>query len=575
MKSLVKKLGEKYTKIVEKRPFIESIITISYTMIFALAVVLTSKLLVGEKIELMPNEVESSYYLGNYDDALEEYSKKESDKKWPIWTVKRAEIYSLKGEKALSNSLLEKAYRQRCELIKKKGQAKYEEEDRKLGNYITFTYLMNGEYEKAEQYGEDFLKTDSDNEKLKETMISVYLAKGEKEKAENILEDINLDDTAYDISIFANLNLIVDNNDEIYELIKKSFEKDNNDIRLLDVIDQVTECKEEDTISQFENHYNEDKNSDMNKIFISRVYSADENKLEEASNIIDSVSDENRDCLLVHAIKIDINKKLNKDYKDNIEYLKEEFEDNYGANYIIAEDYLKDENFEKTIEYGMKCLKLNGEYSKVYGELFNNMLIKQNNIEAIPSYLRRSMYYEPFNYNIIENTAKFYDESKQDIETAYDYYKLASKIEEKRANNYYNMAVINIKKEDDKSAIENLEHLVSVDNSNDEYYNLLGAYYLKHNNMDKAIENLKKAYNINKNNIKVLNNAAIYYAIHVEDIGRAYENIKAAEELKGGLEELLIKSSIKSNYDTIKSANEQLEDGNYKKIDISQVEILY
>ena len=171
MKSLVKKLGEKYTKIVEKRPFIESIITISYTMIFALAVVLTSKLLVGEKIELMPNEVESSYYLGNYDDALEEYSKKESDKKWPIWTVKIAEIYSLKGEKALSNSLLEKAYRQRCELIKKKGQAKYEEEDRKLGNYITFNYLMNGEYEKAEQYGEDFLKTDSDNEKLKEFQV--------------------------------------------------------------------------------------------------------------------------------------------------------------------------------------------------------------------------------------------------------------------------------------------------------------------------------------------------------------------------------------------------------------------
>ena len=93
--------------------------------------------------------------------------------------------------------------------------------------------------------------------------------------------------------------------------------------------------------------------------------------------------------------------------------------------------------------------------------------------------------------------------------------------------------------------------------------------------MDKAIENLKKAYNIDKNNVKVLNNAAIYYAIHVEDIGRAYENIKSAEELKGGLEELLIESSVKSNYDTIKSANEQLEDGNYKKIDISQVEILY
>ena len=223
----------------------------------------------------------------------------------------------------------------------------------------------------------------------------------------------------------------------------------------------------------------------------------------------------------------------------------------------------------------MKCLKLNGDYGKVYGDLFSNMLIKQNNIEATPSYLRRSMYYEPFNYNVIENTAKFYDETKQDIETAYNYYKLASKIEEKRPNNYYNMAVINIKKEDDKSVIENLEHLVSVDNSNDDYYNLLGAYYLKNNNMDKAIENLKKAYNIDKNNVKVLNNAAIYYAIHVEDIGRAYENIKSAEELKGGLEELLIESSVKSNYDTIKLANEQLEDGNYKKIDISQVEILY
>lgn len=523
----------------------------------------------------MPDEVESSYYLGNYDDALEEYSKKESDEKWPIWTVKKAEIYSLKGEKALSNSLLEKAYRQRCEFIKKKGQAKYKEKDRKLGNYITFTFMMNGEYEKAKQYGEDFLNTDNDNKKLKETMISVYLAKGEEEKAKDILDDINLDDTAYDISKFANLNLILDNNKEIYELLKKSFEKDNNNIRLLDVIDQITECKEDDIISQFENRYNEDKDSDMNKIFISRIYSSNEKKLEEASNIIDSISDENKDCLLVHAIKIDINKNLNKDYKESIEYLKEKFEDNYGANYIIAEDYLKDENFEKTIEYGMKCLKLNGEYSKVYGDLFSDMLIKQNNIEATPSYLRRGMYYEPFNYSIIENTAKFYDESKQDMETSYNYYKLASNIEEKRSNNYYNMAIINIKKEDDKAAIENLERLVSVDNSNDDYYNLLGAYYLKNNNMDKAIENLRKAYNINKNNIKVLNNAAIYYAIHVEDIGRAYENIKSAEELKGGLEELLIKSSIKSNYYTIKLANEQLEDYNYKKIDISRVEILY
>lgn len=575
MKSFMGKIWVKYKKIVNDKPYIGSVITISYTMIFAIIVVVASKVAVGTEVELMLNEKEVEYYAGNYDLAIEEYSKKESDKEWPIWTVKKAEIHSLKGEKTASNSLLEKAYRQRCDLIKKDGQAKYEEDDMKIGNYITFTYLMNGEYGKAQEYGEDFLKTNENNKKLRKTMVAVYLANGDKGKAKDMVDNINVDDNSYELAEVANLNIIVDNNEKAFELLKSSFEKDNNEIRILDVIEEVVSSKNEDSKKYIENLYNNSKEDDFNKIIISKMYSLDKMKVEEARSIINSISDANSNSLLAHSIKIDISKALNGSYEDSIEYIKEEYKNNYGANYIIAEDYLKDENYKKTIEYGMECSKLNGDYGKIYAELFSNMLIKQDNIDAIPSYLRRGMYYEPYNYEMVENAAVFYDQVKQNIETAYNYYKLASSLEDKRAENYYNMAIINMKKDDLKGAIKNLELLVQVDDSNDGYFNMLGACYLKNEDGDKAIEAIKSAYKINENNAKALNNAAIYYAVYSEELGRAYENMKSSEQLKDNVEDILIKNSIKNNYDTIKRANKELEDGNYKKLDISQVEILY
>ena len=149
------------------------------------------------------NSAETAFYNKKYDMAIAEYTKmQENEKDWPIWNMKIAEIYSVKGEFVKSNEIIEKVYETRNKLVDaKKDKDKEKDEnleakDKELMNLIVFTALMNGEYKKALEYGEVFLRKYPTDKNLLRTMVTVYLVNGNKDKTkEEMKKDTTITST--------------------------------------------------------------------------------------------------------------------------------------------------------------------------------------------------------------------------------------------------------------------------------------------------------------------------------------------------------------------------------------------
>lgn len=553
---------------------IQSILVLMGSLIFALVMAIGCRVLFGAEEELILDKEDEIYYSGKYDDALKEYQKKQKGEKWPIWTIKEAEIYSLKEERAQSNALIDKAYRDRSKLEKDKGLDKYKEEDKVLGNYITFTYLMNGDAEKARQYGEDFLMREQNNNSLRETMTVVYLAQNNKNKAKEMVNGYEADDS-FELAKKADLNMIVNNYEEGYENLQKAYELNKNDIKILDVIENNVSGNREDAIKYLEDLYKNDSSNTIIKLALAKAYSVEEKNLNRSLEILNTLSNEERDSLLYDCIQLEINKKQIKDCTEIIENIITKYEDTYGANYIAGMYYLENKEYEKANDYAIKSSFINKEYSNIYGLLLSNLMQNEEDTNITNVYLRKGLYYSPSNCLIIENVANFYDKVEQKIDLAYDYYRLVSYVDPGRTQNYYHMTNINIIKDELNKAIDNLEEAVKIDKSNDKYFATLGYLYFKEEAIEKGIENTRKAYEINERNIEVLNNAAIYYAVYEDDIERAYKNIVSANELISESNDFIKKEIVDKNYNKLKIGYEQFEDDRYRKIDSSQVELIY
>lgn len=170
------KIGTAYKKFSEKDARIDTIITISGVMLFAFLVMFTCQKIMGANaVSIATNKAEASFFEGDYDAAIAEYEKLQEDDEWPIYTTKIAEIYSVKGDYEKSNYLLEQSYQKRNELINENGKSKYNDVDGELGNLIALTFLMNGEKEKALEYGEMFMKENALDKSIQRTSHHIYL----------------------------------------------------------------------------------------------------------------------------------------------------------------------------------------------------------------------------------------------------------------------------------------------------------------------------------------------------------------------------------------------------------------
>lgn len=168
------------------------------------------------------------------------------------------------------------------------------------------------------------------------------------------------------------------------------------------------------------------------------------------------------------------------------------------------------------------------DYSDNYAFLIPEIMEKQDKSEDVEAYLRTALYKEPFNYEIIMKTAEYYGNILKNSSKALYYYELASKMNPKDAEIYYNMALIQVNNKREDEAIDLLKKSIAINDKNAKYHRALGTVYINKEKNEEAIKEIRNAYSIDNNDIKTLNNAACYYISVEGDISRGMTNLKAA-----------------------------------------------
>ena len=131
----------------KENKYIGSIATLVLSIVFAFVVLISIQFIMGdEAVTISNNKAEEYYYDGKFDDAINEYMLMQNDDVWPIWTVKAAEVYSVKGDMAQADNLLREAVVKRDKVMLENGD-KYIEQDQELINQVVFTFYINNELE--------------------------------------------------------------------------------------------------------------------------------------------------------------------------------------------------------------------------------------------------------------------------------------------------------------------------------------------------------------------------------------------------------------------------------------------
>ena len=122
----------------DKRKDYSAIIVITVVIAFAFLSAFITKSLFGTnttgseiaEISIANNQAERYFYNEEYDKAIEEYKAMQLDEVWPIYSVKVAEINSLKGNIDESNRMIEDSIIKRYNLIDEKGLEDHLDEDK-------------------------------------------------------------------------------------------------------------------------------------------------------------------------------------------------------------------------------------------------------------------------------------------------------------------------------------------------------------------------------------------------------------------------------------------------------------
>ena len=229
-----------------KNKYVEPIITIGLSILFAFVVLISIQSMMGTKtVTITNNKAEEYYYDGKYDEAINEYMTMQKEDAWPIWTARVAEIYSIQGDITQSNNLLKEAIVKRDKLMLENGD-EYLEQDKELINEVVFTFYMNNDLEQAESLGEYYLESYNTYKPLLKTMFAVYLANDEKDLAKGIVNSYPVDkDSAYDLATLAKMQIMINDYDNGLENLRLSYEIDKNEIKSYDVIMEACQFDKE------------------------------------------------------------------------------------------------------------------------------------------------------------------------------------------------------------------------------------------------------------------------------------------------------------------------------------------
>ena len=533
-----------------KNKYVEPIITIGLSILFAFVVLISIQSMMGTKtVTITNNKAEEYYYDGKYDEAINEYMTMQKEDTLPIWTARVAEIYSIQGDITQSNNLLKEAIVKRDKLMLENGD-EYLEQDKELINEVVFTFYMNNDLEQAESLGEYYLESYNTYKPLLKTMFAVYLANDQKDLAKGIVNSYPVDkDSAYDLATLAKMQIMINDYDNGLENLRLSYEIDKNEIKSYDVIMEACQFDKEKLLKKVTELSEENPKVEAYKAWINEINSFDEKNIDFSKNVIDE-------------IKNNIN-------TDELE------EDSYVDLYIKAWENYNKGQYDKAKEFANEAILANSDYENTYGMLMPNILIATENSDKIEGYIRKAIFNEPYNYNLIVNIAKLYEDKLSNLDKAKYYYDYALTLNKNNDELYYDLALLNLKMDKVDDAILDLNKAIAIDEDKSDYYRALGTIYYNEKEYDKAIENIRKAYSLNEKDVLALNNAACYYITVDKDVWRAYSNIESAYNDMPSSIDSESKKLITNNYNAIKKVYDKYVNDENTIVDVQGLELAY
>ena len=579
---------KKYILPIRKNKYFIPAVSIILCLSVSVGITAGIKSVMGEKkqeeVSIAANSAEVAFYNKKYDVAIAEYTKmQENEKNWPIWNMKIAEIYSVQGDYVKSNQMIEKVYAARNKIADSKNKDKdaienFEAKDRELMNYIAFTSLMNGEYKKALEYGEVFLRKYPTDKNLLRTMVTVYLVNGNKDKAKEMVDLYPVDtESASDLAISARINMLVDDFDEGFKLLNDAWYKDKNEVKVFDVIAQITDYNKTDVLDRISKLEKKEPDELAYKMWLAKIYSMSKDSAEKADDLIGKLENEDVGNINLMLIKANMYQNMEEEEKakevlDAV--IKEEPKSCIGYHAAAWQAY-NNQSYDDAFKDCVKSIIMNKDYPDNYGFLIPEILIKQNKGEDAEPYFRTAIYKEPFNYNILVKIAEYYGNTTKDTSKALHYYDLASKMKPNDAEIYYNMSLININNQRPDDAIQLLKKSISIDGKSSKYHRALGTVYLNKEKNEDALKEIRTAYSIDKNDILTLNNAGCYYISVEGDVSRGLTNLKAAYDGMTKETSQEDREIITENYNRIKELSKEYNKRNGATLKVPDLKLFY
>lgn len=577
-----KKISNKYRQANSKNKYVEPIVVISASCLFVLIMILGIKSFTTvDEISITSSSAEYLYYENKYDEAIEEYKKMQEEDNWPIWTVKIANIYSLKGETDTANTLLKEAISKRDKIVKDEGYDKYIEQDLELINSMLFIFTLNKQYDEAISLGEQYINEYGKNNTILKTLFLAYVANNDLYKAEEVIENYQLDESsAYDISELASMNMLINKGDNGIELLKDAWALDKNELKIYNVLESMYLFDKNSLINILEDKLKE-SDEDAYKVFLAKAYSMSKDTADKALNIINELDDEESNNIVTDIIKFEINKNLN-NIDEASNYLDEAIDkseainkESYITNYLLSLKSINNDKYDEALIYAKKSINGSSNNSEIYGSLIPQILIKKQDFNAIEAYYRTALEKEPYNYEFIISLADYYANVVSNDNKARYYYELALDVRKDDCSLYLKIVDLDIKEQKFDEAISKLEEAIKIDDENPVYYRTLGALYLEQGMNEDGIELTRKAYAMNEKDSIALNNAGWYYLMVENDIARGYDNIKGAyDDMQASLDEDT-KKIIIDNYNNAKKVYEEFLSDDSKEFDLSGINLIY
>lgn len=530
-----------------------------------------SKEKVKNEIQYSNNKAEYLFYEGSFEESISEFKSIQSKDTWPIWIVRESEIYSVKGEFDKSNELLEEAIKKRDEIVKDKGD-KVKDEDEQFLNHVVFTFLMNGEKERALELGQDYMQRYKDNKELIRTMVVVNMVNDKKENAMELIKEYPVDKTsAYDMSVYARMEMTIDEWDVGLSLLKDAWYLDKDEIKVFDVISQMFVYNDEFLEDKINKLVDENKDEPCYKLWQAKIYSMKKETAKKAETILGELNN-NGDIgrINVEIIKSKTYQNIGEEEKaktilDGLMELKDE---SYIGYHIAALYYFDNGDYDQAFDYCKKSIIKNKNYPDNYGFVIPNIMIKQGKGQEAEPYMRTALLKEPFNYNLMLSISDYYWYSAKDSNKALNYLNMASKIKPTDEKILYTMAMIKINDNKLEEAGNVLNDAIKINDSDPKIHRALGTIYFNTDKGEEGLKQLEKAYEVKKDDALTLNNLGCAYISIDGDVEKGMEKLEEAKEQIDFIKDEKIKEQFNKNYDSVKKLYDD-----YVKEDGSELQV--